>query len=100
MDLLRVANELKSVVQGDVSFDAGARALYAMDGSNYRQVPLGGVAPKTIEDVVAAIGVCKKFGVPVFSRGGGTRFAGEGCNTAGCVYRGPHLKRIEESIPN
>jgi len=32
MDLLQVADELKKAVRGHVAFDAGARALYAMDG--------------------------------------------------------------------
>src|SRR5207244_13309556 len=96
MDLLRVADELKKAVQGDVAFDAGARALYAMDGSNYRQVPMGVVVPKTIEDVVAAIGVCKEFGVPIFSRGGGTSLAGQCCNAAVVMDWTRHLNRILE----
>ncbi len=77
MEISRLAAELQRQVEGPVSFDAGARALYAMDGSNYRQVPIGVVVPQTIEDVVAAIGVCRSFGVPVFSRGGGTSLAGQ-----------------------
>src|SRR5260221_4586340 len=99
MDLLRVANELKSVVQGDVAFDAGARALYAMDGSNYRQVPLGAVVPKTIEDVVATIGVCNQFGVPVLSRGGGTSLAGQCCNAAVVLDWTRYLNQILEINP-
>src|SRR5437762_503210 len=99
MDLLRVADELKKAVQGGVAFDAGARALYAMDGSNYRQVPMGVVVPKTIEDVVAAIRVCKQFGVPVFSRGGGTSLAGQCCNTAVVLDWTRYLNRIEEINP-
>jgi len=96
MDLLRVADELKKVVLGDVAFDAGARALYAMDGSNYRQVPMGVVVPKTIEDVVATIGVCKQFGVPVFSRGGGTSLAGQCCNAAVVLDWTRYLNQILE----
>ena len=34
-------------VSGEVRFDAGSRALYATDGSNYRQVPIGVVVPRT-----------------------------------------------------
>src|SRR6266481_5890541 len=34
-------NELKRVVKGEVRFDRGSRALYASDGSNYRQIPIG-----------------------------------------------------------
>src|SRR2546429_7640205 len=96
MDLLRVADELKKAVQGDVAFDAGARALYAMDGSNYRQVPIGVVVPRAIEDVVAAMAACKSFGAPVFSRGGGTSLAGQCCNAAIVVDWTPHLNQILE----
>ena len=32
--------------RGEVRFDAGSRALYATDASNYRQVPLGVVVPQ------------------------------------------------------
>jgi hypothetical protein len=42
-------------VQGEVRFDAGSRAAYASDASNYRQVPIGVVLPLTLEDMVAAL---------------------------------------------
>ena len=32
--------------RGEVRFDAGSRALYATDASNYRQVPIGVVVPR------------------------------------------------------
>ncbi len=47
-----------------------ARALYATDSSNYRQVPLGLVVPRTVDDVVATVAACREFGAPVLSRGG------------------------------
>src|SRR6266403_1940010 len=34
-------DELKEALKGEVRFDAGIRALYATDASNYRQVPIG-----------------------------------------------------------
>lgn len=33
--------ELRKRLEGEVRFDEGSRALYATDGSNYRQVPIG-----------------------------------------------------------
>ena len=39
-------NELKRAVKGEVRFDRGSRALYATDGSNYRQIPIGLVVPR------------------------------------------------------
>ena len=57
-------------------FDDGSRALYATDGSNYRQVPIGVVIPESVDDVIATVAACRKHGAPVLSRGGGTSLAG------------------------
>jgi FAD/FMN-containing dehydrogenase/Fe-S oxidoreductase len=73
---------LRKTVRGEVRFDAGSRALYATDASNYRQVPIGLVIPLDSEDVVATIAACREFGAPVLSRGGGTSLAGQCCNVA------------------
>ena len=51
----RLAGALKSRVEGEVRFDDMSRALYSTDASNYRQVPIGVVIPKSVEDVVATI---------------------------------------------
>jgi FAD/FMN-containing dehydrogenase/Fe-S oxidoreductase len=72
--------ELQRSVEGEVRFDAGSRGMYAVDASNYREVPVGVVVPRSIDDVVNAVAACRKFGVPVLSRGGGTSLAGQCCN--------------------
>src|ERR1044071_7742024 len=77
-----LAAALKQNVRGEVRFDAGSRALYATDGSNYRQVPIGVVIPRSTEDVVETVRTCRSFGAPVLSRGGGTSLAGQTCNIA------------------
>ncbi|MCW3843734.1 FAD-binding protein [Micromonospora yasonensis] len=82
VDLDALAARLRPVVDGEVRFDAGSRGAYSTDGSNYRQVPLGVVVPRTVEAAVEAIAVCRRMGVPVLSRGGGTSLAGECTNTA------------------
>src|SRR5215469_10561321 len=73
---------LEEHVDGEVRFEAGSRAAYAHDGSNYRQVPIGVVVPRTVDAAVEAIAVCRESGVPVLSRGGGTSLAGQCCNEA------------------
>ena len=72
--------ELSAKVDGEVRFDAGSRAAYAHDSSNYRQPPIGVVVPRTIDAGVAALAVCAEHKVPVLSRGGGTSLAGQCCN--------------------
>src|ERR1700740_799956 len=74
--------QLRRGLTGDVRFDNSSRALYATDGSNYRQVPIGVVLPRDADDVIAAISVCREFGAPLLCRGGGTSLAGQCCNVA------------------
>ena len=73
---------LKAAIRGEVRFDAGSRALYATDASNYRQVPIGLVIPRDEADVIATVNLCRQFDAPVLSRGGGTGLAGQTTNTA------------------
>ncbi len=74
--------KLKRTVRGEVRFDDASRALYATDASNYRQVPIGLVLPRDVDDVIATIAACREYGAPVLSRGGGTSLAGQCCNVA------------------
>src|SRR5712675_2497588 len=89
-------NELKRVVKGEVRFDRGSRALYASDGSNYRQIPIGLVVPRDDEDVIATVAACKKYGAPVLSRGAGTSLAGQCCNVAVVLDFTKYMNKILE----
>ncbi|MFJ9741439.1 FAD-binding and (Fe-S)-binding domain-containing protein [Streptomyces sp. NPDC101166] len=82
VDVAALERDLRARVDGEVRFDSGTRAAYATDGSNYRQVPIGVVLPRTVEAAEAAVAVCREHGAPLLSRGGGTSLAGECCNTA------------------
>jgi FAD/FMN-containing dehydrogenase len=88
--------ELKAAVQGEVRFDRGSRALYATDGSNYRQIPIGLVVPRHDEDVIAAVAACRKYGAPVLSRGAGTSLAGQCCNVAVVMDFSKYMNQILE----
>ena len=90
----RLARVLKGRIAGEVRFDDASRALYATDASNYRQVPIGVVIPRTVDDVVATMAACREFGVPFLSRGGGTSLAGQGCNVAVLVDFSKHVNRL------
>ena len=46
VDAVKLETELRAAVRGDVRFDAAAKALYATDGSNFRQIPIGVVRPR------------------------------------------------------
>jgi FAD/FMN-containing dehydrogenase/Fe-S oxidoreductase len=82
VDVAALEKALQQTVSGEVRFDDGSKALYSTDASNYRQIPIGVVLPKTEEDIINTIKACKKYGAPVLSRGGGTSLAGQCCNVA------------------
>src|SRR6266571_845634 len=86
--------ELRRAVRGEVRFDRGSRALYATDGSNYRQVPIGVVCPLDDQDVIATVAACRRFGAPVLGRGGGTSLAGQGCNVAVVVDMSKYMHDV------
>ena len=75
-------HHLAATVDGEVRFDAGSRAAYSCDSSNYRQVPLGVVVPRTVEAAVQAVATCHRHGTALLSRGGGTSLAGQTTNDA------------------
>jgi len=91
--------ELKRTVRGEVRFDRGSRALYASDGSNYRQIPIGLVVPRDADDVAAAVAACRKFGAPVLPRGAGTSLAGQCCNVAVVLDFTKYMNQILELNP-
>ncbi|MGZ3917629.1 MAG: FAD-binding and (Fe-S)-binding domain-containing protein [Flavisolibacter sp.] len=86
--------DLKRSIKGEVRFDSGSRALYSTDASNYRQIPIGVVLPKTEEDIIETIALCKKYGAPILSRGGGTSLAGQCCNVAVMMDMSKYYNRI------
>ena len=92
--------DLKRTVKGEVRFDRGSRALYASDGSNYRQVPIGLVVPRDADDVIAAVAACRRHGAPVLSRGAGTSLAGQCCNVAVVLDFTKYMNQILELDPN
>src|SRR5579859_7577716 len=94
-----LAAELRAAITGEVRFDAGTRALYAVDGSNYRQVPIGVVIPRTIDEVVQTVALARRHGAPLLARGGGTSLAGQSCNVAVIIDFSKYLNRIIELNP-
>ncbi len=86
--------KLKEKIRGEVRFDDGSRALYATDASNYRQVPIGVVIPRDVEDVIETVALCRGEGVPILTRGAGTSLAGQCCNVAVVLDLSKHLQRI------
>jgi len=85
---------LAAAVAGEVRFDAGARAAYASEASNYRQVPIGVVLPRSAADVMAALAACRAHGAPVLARGGGTSMCGQSVNVAVVIDCSKYMDRV------
>jgi FAD/FMN-containing dehydrogenase/Fe-S oxidoreductase len=94
VDAQALETELRRHLRGEVRFDRGSRALYATDGSNYRQVPIGVVVPRDNDDVRATMAACRQFGAPVLGRGGGTSLCGQCCNVAVVMDFSKYMNRI------
>ncbi|HEX3699796.1 MAG TPA: FAD-binding and (Fe-S)-binding domain-containing protein [Phenylobacterium sp.] len=91
---LELGRALADRIEGEVRFGDGDRALYATDASNYRQLPMGLVLPKSAQDVVATLELCRAFDAPVTPRGGGTSLAGQTCNTAVLLDFSKYMHRL------
>ena len=96
VDRRTLARELSQAVSGEVRFSDGSRALYANDGSAYRQLPLGVVVPRSADDVIATVSLCREFEAPVFARGAGTGLAGQTVNEAVLIDFSKYLREIVE----
>jgi FAD/FMN-containing dehydrogenase/Fe-S oxidoreductase len=94
VDVEGLAAALRTRLRGEVGFDAGSRAAYSTDASNFRQVPLGVVSPRDAEDVVVVHELCREYGAPITLRGGGTSLAGQATNAAVVIDTSRHLNRL------
>ncbi len=94
VDVGALERDLRAAVDGEVRFDAGSRAAYSTDASNYRQVPIGVVVPRTVDAAARAVDVCRAHGAPLLSRGGGTSLAGECTNVAVVVDWSKYCNRL------
>src|SRR6202522_3355250 len=95
----QIQGEVRDAVCDNVRFDRGTRALYATDGSNYRQVPIGVVLPRDADDVLATVALCRQFNAPLLCRGGGTSLAGQCCNVAVILDFSRYMAEILEIDP-
>ncbi|MGB7857328.1 MAG: FAD-binding oxidoreductase, partial [Pseudolabrys sp.] len=85
---------LRAELSGEVQFDAFSRGRYSTDASHYQIMPVGVVAPRTIEEADRAIAVARSEGATVLARGGGTSQAGQAVGESLVVDCAKYLTRI------
>ncbi|MDQ6649207.1 MAG: FAD-binding oxidoreductase, partial [Actinomycetota bacterium] len=84
---------------GEVDVSTRRRAEYSTDASNYRVVPAAVVFPRSTEEILAVLSVCREYGVPVTSRGGGTSIAGNAVGAGVVLELSRHLDRVVSVDP-
>ena len=94
-----LVGELQRDIKGEVRFDEISRMLYRTDASIHEIEPVGLVVPRDAEDVVRAVQIAARHGVPILPRGGGTSLAGQSVGQAIHLDLSKYMNRILEVNP-
>src|SRR5256885_8246443 len=86
--------ELAAQIEGEVRFDPISQALYSTDASVYQILPLGVVLPKSRDDVIRAVNICRAAGVSITARGGGTSQAGQAIGAGVQLDFSKHFNKV------
>lgn len=86
--------DLKEVIEGDVRFDPISCRAYSVDASIYEIEPLGIVIPKGKSDLLAAMHIAAKYGVPITARGAATGITGGAIGEGLILDLSKYLNRI------
>jgi FAD/FMN-containing dehydrogenase/Fe-S oxidoreductase len=89
-------NSLSASLEGDLYADDLMRALYATDGSIYKEWPLAVARPKTVEDLQKLIAFARQHGVSLIPRTAGTSLAGQCVGTGIVVDVSKYFNQILE----
>jgi FAD/FMN-containing dehydrogenase/Fe-S oxidoreductase len=90
---------LRNALGSAVRFDTAHQAVYASDASNYRQVPIGVVVPRSVDELVKGVAICHENRVPLLFRGAGTSMSGQTVNDAVVFDLSVSCNRILEIDP-
>lgn len=91
---LRIQDDLRGAIRGDVLCDPARIQLYASDASIYQIVPLAVVRPRNAQDVVATVQYAAEHGYPVHPRGGGTGVSGESLGPGLIIDGSAYMRQI------
>src|SRR5689334_21011362 len=89
-----LAARLSREITGDVFFDAFNRGRYATDASFYQIMPAGVVVPRSMDEALRTLAICRDEGRIVTPRGGGTSQCGQTINEGVVVDFSKHLNRL------
>ena len=91
---MTLEDRLARETSGEVLFDSFSRGRYATDASFYQIMPAGVVIPRTIDETLRALAICRDEGRMVTPRGGGTSQCGQTVNHGIVIDLSRHLNRL------
>lgn len=94
-DRVRIQEDLRGLIAGDVRCDEVFCQLYASDGSIFEIQPLGVIRPRSTDDVVAAVQYAAEKQIPIHARGAGTGLAGESLGPGLVMDFSRYLARVK-----
>ncbi len=92
-DRVRIQDDLRGLLVGDVLFDPLHVQLYASDASIYQVRPLGIVRPRTGADVVQLVRYASEQNLTLHPRGAGSGLAGEALGRGLIVDFSKYMRR-------
>ena len=91
---LRIRDDLRGQLEGDVHCDDLFVQMYASDASIFEIPPLGVVLPRHRDDVAAVVRYAAERGIPLYPRGAGSGLAGDSLGRGIIVDFSKHMRRI------
>jgi FAD/FMN-containing dehydrogenase/Fe-S oxidoreductase len=91
---MTLEDRLARETTGEVLFDRFSRGRYATDASFYQIMPAGVVVPRSIDEALRALSICRDDGRIVTPRGGGTSQCGQTVNSGIVIDFSKYLNRI------
>ena len=91
---MALEDQLRREMTGEVSFDRFNRGRYATDASFYQIMPAGVIIPKTVDEALRALAICRDHSRIVTPRGGGTSQCGQTVNDGIVIDFSKYLNQI------
>src|SRR5450631_1462797 len=91
---MTLEDRLTRETRGEVLFDSFSRGRYATDASFYQIMPEGVVVPRSIDDALRTLSICRDAGRIVTPRGGGTSQCGQTVNDGIVIDFSKYLNRL------
>ena len=91
---IRLRDDLRGLITGDVRCDEVTQQLYATDASILQSRPVCVVYPRNTDDVIAVVQYAAEEGIPIHPRGTGTSLTGESLGEGIILVFSRYMRRI------